>query len=82
MNEIKTKLGQSGRLVIPTEYRKRLGLKPGDEIIMSLDEKGLHLYTPAQAVARAQELVRRYVPEGRSLADELISERREEASRE
>lgn len=82
MNEIRTKLGQSGRVVIPREYRKSLGLKSGDEIIMRLDEKGLHLYTPAQAVARAQELVRRYVPEGRSLADELISERREEASRE
>ncbi len=82
MQEIKTKLGQSGRIVIPTEYRRRLGLKSGDEIIMRLDDRGLHLYTPAQAVARAQALVRRYVPEGRSLSDELISERREEASRE
>lgn len=82
MREIKTKLGQSGRIVIPTEYRRKLGLKSGDEIIMHLDGQGLHLYTPAQAVARAQALVRRYVPEGRSLSDELISERREEASRE
>ena len=82
MQEIKTKLGQSGRIVIPTEYRRRLGLKSGDEIIMHLDDQGLHLYTPAQAVARSQALVRRYVPEGRSLSDELISERREEASRE
>ncbi len=82
MQEIKTKLGQSGRIVIPTEYRRRLGLKSGDEIIMRLDDRGLHLYTPAQAVARAQALVRRYVPEGRSLSDELISERREKTSRE
>jgi AbrB family looped-hinge helix DNA binding protein len=82
MNEIKTKLGQSGRIVIPTKYRRRLGLKSGDEIIMSLDEAGLHIYTPAQAVARAQALVRRYIPEGRSLSEELISERREEAARE
>ncbi len=82
MQEIKTKLGQSGRIVIPTEYRRRLGLKSGDEIIMRMDDWGLHLYTPAQAVARAQALVRRYVPEGRSLSDELISERREKTSRE
>jgi len=75
-------MGQSGRVVIPGEYRRRLGLRSGDEIIMHLDEEGLHLYTPAQAVARAQALVRRYVPEGRSLSDELISERREEAARE
>jgi AbrB family looped-hinge helix DNA binding protein len=82
VDEIKTKLGQSGRVVIPTEYRRRLGLKSGDEIIMHLDEAGLHIYTPAQAVARAQALVRRYIPEGRSLSGELISERREEAARE
>ena len=75
-------MGQSGRVVIPGEYRRRLGLRSGDEIIMHLDDEGLHLYTPAQAVARAQALVRRYVPEGRSLSDELISERREEAARE
>jgi AbrB family looped-hinge helix DNA binding protein len=82
VDEIKTKLGHSGRVVIPTEYRRRLGLKSGDEIIMHLDETGLHIYTPAQAVARAQALVRRYIPEGRSLSGELISERREEAARE
>lgn len=82
MREFKTKMGQSGRVVIPGEYRRRLGLRSGDEIILHLDEEGLHLYTPAQAVARAQALVRRYVPEGRSLSDELISERREEAARE
>jgi len=82
MREFKSKMGQSGRVVIPGEYRRRLGLRSGDEIIMHLDDEGLHLYTPVQAVARAQALVRRYVPEGRSLSDELISERREEAVRE
>ena len=82
MNEFKTKIGQGGRVVIPTEYRRKLGLEAGDEIIMHLDEEGLRLYTPAQAVARAQALVRRYVPEGRDLAGELISERRAEAERE
>ncbi len=82
MREFKTKMGQGGRVVIPGEYRRRLGLQPGDEIIMHLDDEGLHLYTAAQAVARAQALVRRYVSEGRSLCDELISERREEAVRE
>ena len=82
MCKFKSKIGQSGRVVIPGEYRRKLGLRSGDEIILHLDEEGLHLYTPAQAVARAQALARRYVPEGRSLSDELISERREEAVRE
>ncbi len=50
--EIRTKLGQSGRIIIPTEYWRRLGLEAEDKIIMHLDEERLHLYTPPQAVAR------------------------------
>ena len=34
------------------------------------------------AIERVQELVRRYVPAGESVVDELIRERREEAARE
>ena len=82
MQEIRTKLGQSGRIVVHTEHRRRLGLEAGDETIMHLDEEELHLYTPAQAVTRTQALVRCCVPEGRNLSGELISERREEAARE
>lgn len=75
-------LGKGGRIVIPTEYRRELGVEPGDEIILHLDEEGLRLYTPAQAVARAQSLVRHYILEERNLSEELISERREEAADE
>ena len=35
-----------------------------------------------KGIRRAQERVRRYVPEGVSLVDELIAERRAEARRE
>jgi len=81
MVESNTKIGQSGRVVILTEYRRKTSLEAGNEVIMHLDEDGLHLYTPAQAMARAQALVRRYIPEGRSLSEELVSKRREEATR-
>ena len=80
MRNFKTKLGKGGRIVIPTEYRRELGVEPGDKLILHLDEEGLRLYTSAQAVARAQSLVRRYVAEKRSLSEELISERCEEAA--
>jgi bifunctional DNA-binding transcriptional regulator/antitoxin component of YhaV-PrlF toxin-antitoxin module len=82
VRDFKTKLGKDGGTVIPTEYRRELGVEPGDELILHLDEEGLGLYTPAQAVARAQSLVRRYVAEKRSLSEELISERCEEAVHE
>jgi len=81
MNEIKTKMGDGGRLVIPAGYRKSLGLKPGDEVVLSLEEGEIRIVTPHQAIQKAQALVRRYVPKGRSLSEELIRERREEAAR-
>lgn len=34
------------------------------------------------AIVKIQAMVRRYVPEGKSLVDELIAERRDEAKRE
>ncbi len=81
MNELKTRISKDGRLVIPAAYRKALGLNPGDEVIMILEEGELRVIGVHQAVSRAQSLVRRYVPEDRSLSQELIEERREEASR-
>ena len=74
------RMGKSGRLVIPVELRRRLGIEAGDEVILRLDEEGLHVSTPAQALARAQAFVRSLGIEGRDLATELIAERRREVS--
>lgn len=78
---MKTTIGDGGRLVIPAAYRKALGLKPGDEVQMTLEDGEIKLVSTRQAIARAQALVRRYVPKDRSLSEELIRERREEAAR-
>lgn len=82
MAAIKTKLGMGGRVVIPAQYRKSLGIKPGDEIIVSFKDGEIKITTVREAVRRAQEIVRRFVPEGVSLVDELIQERRREAALE
>lgn len=76
------KLGSNGRLVIPAEYRKALGVEEGDELVVRFEDGELHLSSRKLAYKRAQELVRRYVPEGVSLSDELIADRREEAAQE
>ena len=80
MGKVRTKLGKGGRLVIPAEYRRTLGLKPGDELILVMDEGEVRLFTWQRAIQRAQALVRSYVPQGRSLSDELLRERRDEAA--
>jgi AbrB family looped-hinge helix DNA binding protein len=75
-------ISENGRIVIPAVYRKAMGLKGGEVVTIRLDEEGLHIQSRAQAIKRAQAIVRKYVPEGVSLVDELIAERRREAKRE
>ena len=79
---MKAVIGEGGRIVIPAPYRKAMGLKPGDEVILVLENDILRMVSPRKALARVQEMVRKYVPEGVSLSEELIKERREEANRE
>lgn len=82
MSSVRVRIAEGGRIVIPAEYRKALGLRIGDEVVLSLEEDEVHLYTIDAAIRRAQALVRQYVPAERSLVDELIADRRAEAARE
>ena len=77
----KTKVGKGGRIVLPAHFRKVLGVKPGDELILSLRDGELRIFTPRQAIKRAQGMLKHLAP-GRSLSEELIKERRAEAARE
>jgi AbrB family looped-hinge helix DNA binding protein len=77
---MKTKIREGGRLVIPAAYRKALGIKPGDEVFLTLEDGEIRVISTRQAVTQAQTLVRHYIPKDRNLSEELIEERREEAA--
>lgn len=78
MIHIKTKLTEGGRIVIPAEVRQALGLQVGDDVILQLEGEELRIFSIRQAIKRAQQLVNQYIPRDRSLADELVAERRKE----
>jgi AbrB family looped-hinge helix DNA binding protein len=78
----KIRLGPDGRVVIPAAFRDVLGLQEGDVLFARLENGEIHLLTSAAAMRRAQAIVRQFVPEGVSLVDELIEERRKEVERE
>jgi AbrB family looped-hinge helix DNA binding protein len=78
----RTKVSNGGRIVIPSEYRKAMGLSVGDDVVIRLEKGELRLNSLRESVKAAQDLVRSYVGKNRSLADELIKERRSEAKRE
>jgi AbrB family looped-hinge helix DNA binding protein len=80
--ETRLRINENGRIVIPASFRKALGVNPGDEVILSLEEDELRITTMKRRIERAQRRARQYVKPGVSLVDELIAERREAAKRE
>ena len=74
------KVDQRGRVVIPADYRRTLGLAPGDSVVLELGEGVLRIQTRAAVIRRAQALVTKHTVGKRSLVDELTTERRIEAA--
>ena len=78
----RVQVGDRGRLVLPAEIRKQLKLRQGDELMITVQADGsLRLISPRQGVRETRGLYRTRAGR-RSLADELIAERRAEARRE
>ena len=50
----------SGRMSLPADIRKRLGLTGGGAVFIEETEDGIVLRTAAQAVARAQAIARQF----------------------
>jgi AbrB family looped-hinge helix DNA binding protein len=76
------RVNENGRVVIPAAFRKRLGIKVGDEVVLRVHGEELRITTLKHNIERAQRLVRKHVKRGTSLVDELIAERREAARNE
>jgi AbrB family looped-hinge helix DNA binding protein len=77
-----TRVNANGRVVIPASFRKRLGIRAGDEVVLRIEDDELRITTLKSNIERAQRLVRKHIKSGTSLVDELIAERREAARRE
>lgn len=74
------RLGPQGRLVVPAPIRKALGFRPGETLVARIEDGHLVIEKPEAVERRLHARFRKF--EGRSLAEELIAERREEARRE
>ncbi len=83
MKNIRVKVSASGRVSIPAEVRRAMGLDGGGTVIMEMDGNDLRIRTLREGVARAQALVRQLAGDSTDLwSDELIAERRREAAKE
>jgi len=83
MEQFTLSIDNQGRVMLPSWWRKKAGVKSSTQLCAAVTEEGaLVLETREQGLRRARALVRKYIPDGVKLSDELIADRRTEAARE
>jgi AbrB family looped-hinge helix DNA binding protein len=77
-------MSENGRVLIPAALREELGFKPNSKIFVEIKNGSLVLTPSSQHYANLRAYLAKHlnVPEGVSLVNELIAERRLEAKRE
>jgi AbrB family looped-hinge helix DNA binding protein len=82
MEETRTRVNENGRVVIPSNFRKALGIKVGDEVVLRLEGEELRITTQQHRIQQAQRRARQLLKPGTSLVSELLAERRRAAKHE
>ena len=81
VDQARVNVGPQGRVVIPARLRRVLAIDQGDTLVARVEDGRIVLEKREQVLARLRRRFEK-VPGEVSLANELISERREEARRE
>jgi AbrB family looped-hinge helix DNA binding protein len=81
VTQTEIQLGSQGRLVIPASLRRALGFEAGDQLVARLED-GRLILEKAETIERRLKARFTKVSRDIGLADELITERRDEARRE
>lgn len=82
MVETHARINENGRIVIPASFRNALGIRPGETLVLRIEDDELRITTLRQRLAKARRAVQAKIKPSVSLVDELIGERREAARRE
>jgi AbrB family looped-hinge helix DNA binding protein len=83
MSTATAKIDEAGRILIPAKLRAELKVGPGDLVVLETCGDELHVRPYRLTIREAQATIRKYIPDrDRSLVNELIAERRNEAERE
>ncbi len=75
---LKVRVGPQGRIVIPAALREELGVNPGQELVARVED-GRLILERREAVVRRLKGRFAHVSVDRTLSEELMVERREEA---
>ena len=75
-------LQENGRMVLPVELRRALGVGQGGRVVVQTDGDRIEITTAERSRARAKERMQRLFSGRTGVVDELIAERRAEVLRE
>jgi AbrB family looped-hinge helix DNA binding protein len=75
---VEVKVETNGRVLLPADVRRKLGVQPGDTLLLDVTDDGILLWTREMAARGLRDLVSRSVPAKTSLVDELSRMRRVE----
>lgn len=76
--DVRTHIDNNGRLLIPAELRRKYHLDSGSAVVIRIMNNQMQLVSLKQVIAEARDIVKKYVPKGVSLVDELRKMRNEE----
>ena len=82
MRTYEVPMQESGRVILPVELRRTLGLQKGDRVLIEADGDTVTLTTARLRRRRAQALVARHLQSSGSVVDDFLREKRERAERE
>jgi len=77
----RVKLGDGGRFVIPAAMREEMGVKPGEDLILHVENGELRVRSWLQNLRRVQAELSALKKPDESVVDEFLKERREERLR-
>jgi len=78
----KIPVAPDGRVVLPPAITNALALKAGDVLFVRIHDGEIRLLTRGAVTRRVQALAREFLPQGVSLVDELLEDRRREVEAE
>lgn len=79
--QIQLRLNLQGRVVIPAEVRRQMGISPGETLVARIEEGKLVMEKPQNILRRLRARYAHLSPDV-CLAAELVDDRRREAARE
>ena len=75
MNVYRGRVSESGRLSLPADVRRLVGLENGGDVVIELDGQTIRVRTVDEVVADAQALMRELLGDRKLTVDDFLADR-------